>query len=88
LSSLFYQKHGFGTSKQRIIMFRPTGSCFSLHLGYALAVSSGAGVFDVSSHRAMRNNANVMCVIPADDAAKEDLEGQRVAERLLKNRMD
>jgi hypothetical protein len=34
-----------------------------------------------------------MCVIPADDAAKEDLEGRRVAEREdaakgLPNRMD
>ncbi len=33
----------------------------------ALLVSFGAG--DV------RNSANAMCVIPADDAAKEDLEG-------------
>jgi hypothetical protein len=32
-------------------------------------------VFDVSSHGEMMNNANAMCVIPADDAAKEDLEG-------------
>jgi len=54
---------------------------------YALVVSLAQGVFDVcmyiSSHREMRNNNNAfaMCVIPAGDAAKEDLEGLRVAER-------
>jgi hypothetical protein len=39
------------------------------------------GVFDVSSHREIRDNANTICVIAADDAAKEDLEGRPVAER-------
>lgn len=37
---------------------------------HALVVSFGAGVFDVSNQRMMRNNASAMYVIPADDAAK------------------
>jgi hypothetical protein len=43
-------------------------------------MSFGAGVFDVLSYREIRDNANTICVIAADDAAKEDLEGRRVAE--------
>lgn len=34
----------------------------------------------------MRNNANAMCVIPADDAAKEDLEGSESQRGKMKRR--
>jgi hypothetical protein len=61
---------------------------------HALVVAFGAGSLQYIKPQEIRNNTNTTCVIPADDAAKEDLEGRRVAEwedeakGLTKNRMD
>jgi hypothetical protein len=47
---------------------------------HALVMAFGAGSLRCIKPQGIRDNANTICVIAADDAAKEDLEGRRVAE--------